>query len=195
MGKSFKRMAPLWVSYLILFGLAALGPLLSQNGGMSRGHWVFLFLMPFAIGCVPYGFIMGEVVQHRTRSVGRVSWRLGFFHFIVMYAVFLTGIFDMLMQISDVMYYAVWLAPSFFSGIFFVFGMWIMRVEQAHSDARYGVEVSRGDPWASFFDLEWVDDASRLAAPTVAPDRRSGKRERRKVFGRRKSSDDATQDG
>lgn len=185
MGKSFKRMAPLWISYVLLFGLAALGPLLSRSGGLSRGHWVFLFLMPFAFGCMPYGFVMGEVVQHRTRSVGRVSWRLGLFHFIVMYAVFLTGIFDMLMQTSDLLYYLVWLAPSFFSAILFVVGMFVMRVEQAHSDARYGVEVSRGDPWASFFDLEWEDDERRNVPTEQVPDRPSAKKSKRKLFGGR----------
>lgn len=191
MGRSFKRMMPLWISYLILLGLAAMGPLLSRNGGMSRGHWVFLFLMPFAIGCVPYGFVMGEVVQHRTRAVGRVSWRLGLFHFIVMYAVFLTGIYDMLMKTSDVLYYAVWLAPSFLSAIFFVFGMFVMRVEQAHSDARYGVEVSRGDPWASFFDLEWEEDGQRQVASGGVPNRPSAKKPKRKLFGGRKKKDEA----
>ncbi len=192
MGRSFKRMAPLWISYVILFALAALGPLLSRYGGLGRGHWVFLFLMPFAIGCVPFGFVMGEVVQHRTRSSGRVSWRLGLFHFVVMYAVFLTGIFDMLMQTSDILYYAVWLAPSLFSGIFFILGMFIMRVEQAHSDARYGVEVSRGDPWASFFDLQWEDDSPRKVAARgtyEVVDRPPAKRQRR--FGRRKGEEKA----
>lgn len=162
MGKSFRRTAPLWISYVILFGLSALGPVLSQYGGISRGHWVFLFLMPFAIGSIPYSFIMGEVVQHRTRAVSRVAWRWGFFHMIVVYAIFIVGIFDMLMQTSDILYYAVWVAPAFASGLFFVIGMLIMRVEQAHSDARYGVEVSRGDPWASFFDLQWEEDSPRV---------------------------------
>lgn len=164
MGKSFKRMAPLWISYLILFGLSALGPVLSQYGGISRGHWVFLFLMPFAIGSIPYSFVIGEIVQHRTRASGRVAWRWGIFHAVVVYAIFIVGIFDMLMQTSDLLYYLVWLAPSFGSGLFFVFGMLIMRIEQAHSDARYGVEVSRGDPWASFFDLQWEDDVAVVNA-------------------------------
>ena len=189
MGKSFKRMMPLWISYLVLFGLAALGPLLSQYGGLSRGHWVFLFLMPFAVACVPYGFIMGEVVQHRTRSVGRVAWRLGLFHAVVMYAVFVVGIFDMLMQAADFLYFGVWLFPSFLSGVFFVLGMFIMRVEQAHSDARYGVEVSRGDPWASFFDLEWEDDGPRRVATRSEIERPSAKRERRKLTGKKKKKD------
>ena len=189
MGKSFKRMMPLWISYLVLFGLAALGPLLSQYGGLSRGHWVFLFLMPFAVACVPYGFIMGEVIQHRTRSVGRVAWRLGLFHAVVMYAVFVVGIFDMLMQAADFLYFGVWLFPSFLSGVFFVLGMFIMRVEQAHSDARYGVEVSRGDPWASFFDLEWEDDGPRRVATRSELERPSAKRERRGLFGRKKKTE------
>ena len=183
MGKSFKRMAPLWISYLLFFGLAALGPLLSRYGGIGRGHWVFLFLMPFAIGCMPYGFIMGEVIQHRTRSSGRASWRIGFFHFVVMYAIFLVGIFDMLVDVKDFLYYLVWLIPSFLSGALLVFGMFIMRVEQARSDARYGVEVSRNDPWASFFDLEWEEDTPR----TVAARNEGGPSERRgrRLFGRK----------
>lgn len=159
---SFRRTMPLWISYVILFGLSALGPVLSQYGGISRGHWVFLFLMPFAIGSLPYSFIMGEVIQHRTRASGRVSWRWSLFHAVVVYAIFIVGIFDMLMQTSDILYYLIWLAPSFASGILFAFGMFIMRVEQAHSDARYGVEVSRGDPWASFFDLQWEEDSPRV---------------------------------
>lgn len=185
MGKSFKRVAPLWFTYLVLFGLSALGPLLSRYGGIGRGHWVFLFLMPFAIGCVPYGFIMGEVLQHRTRASGRLAWRWGLFHIVVMYAVFIVGIFDMLLETSDVLYYALWLGPSIMSGLFLVLGMFVMRVEQAHSDARYGVEVSRGDPWASFFDLEWEGDAPRR---TVArPSGEGGnKSKKRSLFSRRK---------
>ena len=184
MGKSFKRMAPLWVSYLILFGLAALGPLLSQNGGMSRGHWVFLFLMPFAIGSIPYSFIMGEIVQHRTRATGRVGWRWSFFHMVVVYAIFIVGVFDLLMETTDILYYVVWLAPAIGSGLFFALGMLIMRIEQAHSDARYGVEVSRGDPWASFFDLQWEDDSPRVMnahsehAPAEKPKRRRLRRKK-----------------
>ena len=182
MGRSFKRMIPLWISYVLLFGLSALGPVLSQYGGISRGHWVFLFLMPFAIGSVPYSFIMGEIVQHRTRATGRVAWRWGFFHVIVVYAIFLVGIFDMLMETSDILYYVVWLAPAIASGLFFVLGMLIMRVEQAHSDARYGVEVSRGDPWASFFDLQWEDDSKQnVRAYEAAP-----QEERKRRFGRKK---------
>ena len=188
MGKSFKRMMPLWVSYLVLFALAALGPLLSQYGGLSRGHWVFLFLMPFAVGCVPYGFIMGEVIQHRTRTVGRVAWRIGLFHAVVMYAVFVAGIFDMLMEAEDFLYFGIWLFPAFLSGVFFVLGMFIMRVEQAHSDARYGVEVSRGDPWASFFDLEWEDDGPHRVATRSELERPSAKRERRGLLRRKKGA-------
>lgn len=192
MGKSFKRMAPLWISYLIFFGLAAMGPLLSHYGGIGRGHWVFLFLMPFSIGCMPYGFIMGEVIQHRTRSSGRASWRLGFFHFLVTYAIFLVGIFDLLVNVSDFLYYLVWLAPSFVSGLCLVLGMFIMRVEQAHSDARYGVEVSRGDPWAAFFDLEWEEDTPRTVA--ARSEHSAADRPKRRLFGRRKKSDDESAD-
>lgn len=192
MGKSFRRMAPLWVTYVLLFGLAALGPVLSQYGGLSRGNWVFLFLMPFAIGCMPYGFIMGEVIQHRTRASGRSSWRIGLFHFVVMYAVFLVGIYDILMGSTEIMYYAVWIAPALASGLFFVFGMFIMRVEQAHSDARYGVEVSRGDPWASFFDLEWEDDSPRKMAAR-AEYLEGEERPRSRRFGRHKKKAEETE--
>lgn len=189
MAKSFRRMAPLWITYVLFFCLAATGPLLSYYGeiaGIERGQWVFLFLMPFAIGCMPYGFIMGEVVQHATRASGRTSWRLGFFHFIVVYAIFLTGVFDLLSNVHDVLYYAVWLGPSFVSGLLFVFGMFIMRVEQAHSDARYGVEVSRNDPWAAFFDLEWESDAPRkVAARADFPE--EGRKSRRGLFRRRRT--------
>lgn len=189
MFKSFKRMAPLWVTYLLLFALAASGPLISYYGqieGITRGHWVFLFLLPFSLGCMPYGFIMGEVVQHRTRASGRTSWRVGLFHFIVMYAVFLTGMFDLLSNVRDILYYAVWLGPSFISGLLFVFGMFIMRVEQAHSDARYGVEVSRNDPWAAFFDLEWESDSprrltARAELPAAESERKSKRRRRLKA--------------
>ena len=193
MGKSLRRTAPLLVSYVILFALAALGPVLSQYGGINRGHWVFLFLMPFAIGCMPYSFIMGEVVQHRTRSSNRTSLRLGFFHFLVMYAVFVVGVFDLLLGSVDVLYYVIWLAPAFASGICLIIGMLIMRVEQAHSDARYGVEVSRGDPWASFFDLEWEEDAPRKVAARNAADgddeASQDRRRSRGLFRRKKDAD------
>ncbi|MDO4537097.1 MAG: hypothetical protein Q4B54_02965 [Coriobacteriales bacterium] len=169
---------------------------MSQYGGMNRGHWVFLFLMPFAIGCMPYGFIMGEIMQHRTRSSARTAWRLGFFHFLVMYAVFILGIFDLLMGPVDLLYYLIWLIPSFISGLCLVIGMLVMRVEQAHSDARYGVEVSRNDPWASFFDLEWEEDSPRTVAARnahaatsedAAAERKPAKR--RKFFGRKKAKE------
>lgn len=190
MFKSFKRMAPVWIIYFLLFAMAATGPLLSHYGqfeGITRGHWVFLFLLPFSIGCMPLGFILGEIVQHRTRASGRTSWRIGFFHFIVMYAVFLTGVFDLLANVHDVLYYAVWLGPSFISGLLFVFGMFIMRVEQAHSDARYGVEVSRGDPWAPFFDLEWESDTPRkVTARAELPPAESESGSKRKSRRRRR---------
>ena len=173
---------------MLFFALAAAGPALSYYGevaGLNRAHWVFLFLMPFAIGCIPYGFIMGEIVQHGTRATGRTSWRLGLFHFVVMYAVFLTGVFDLLSDVRDPLYYALWLGPSFLSGLFFVLGMFIMRVEQAHSDERYGVEVSRNDPWAAFFDLEWESDSPRkMAARADLPEREP--RQKRGLFGRKK---------
>ena len=71
------------------------------------------------------------------------------------------------------------------SFLLFVFGMFIMRVEQAHSDARYGVEVSRNDPWAAFFDLEWESDAPRkVAARADLPD--EGRKSRRGLFRRRR---------
>ncbi|MEE1158784.1 MAG: hypothetical protein UHS51_05120 [Atopobiaceae bacterium] len=185
MGRSFGRMVPLWISYVILFGLSALGPALSQYGGIGRGNWVFLFLMPFAIGSVPYSFIMGEVIQHRTRASSRAAWRWGLFHMVVIYAIFIVGIFDMLLETRDILYYIVWIAPAFASGLFFVLGMLIMRKEQAHSDARYGVEVSRGDPWASFFDLQWEDDRPRNVV--AHRDRQPAEKPKRKLFSRRDS--------
>lgn len=197
MGKSFKRTAPLWITYLVLFGLSALGPILgaetkvypfsllfSDADAMNRGHWVFLFLMPFSIGCIPLGFILGEVLQHRTRASGRVAWRWGVFHALVMYAVFMVGIYDMLLQATDILYYVVWIAPAFASGLFFVVGMVVMRIEQAHSDARYGVEVSRGDPWASFFDLQWEDDTPRKVTARSEVERK--KRPRKGLLRRRR---------
>ena len=187
MGRAIKRLIPLWVSYIILFGLSALGPALSRYGGIGRGHWVFLFLMPFAIGSVPYSFIMGEIVQHRTRATGRVAWRWGFFHVIVVYAIFIVGIFDMLMETSDILYYVVWLVPAIASGLFFVLGMLIMRVEQSHSDARYGVEVSRGDPWASFFDLQWEDDSPRVM--NAGGEHNPEQQPKRRVFRRNKAQE------
>ncbi|MBR3224796.1 MAG: hypothetical protein IKF78_05700 [Atopobiaceae bacterium] len=192
MGRAIKRLIPLWISYIILFGLSALGPLLSRYGGIGRGHWVFLFLMPFAIGSVPYSFIMGEIVQHRTRATGRVAWRWGLFHVIVVYAIFIVGIFDMLLETSDILYYIVWLAPSIASGLFFVLGMLIMRVEQSHSDARYGVEVSRGDPWASFFDLQWEDDSPRVMNADGG-ERNPEQRPRRRVFRRNKKDQESAE--
>lgn len=194
MFKSFTRLAPLWITYLLLFALSGAGPALTYYGpiqGIDRVHWVFLFLLPFSLGCMPYGFIMGEIAQHRTRASGRSSWRFGFFHFVVMYAVFLTGVFDMLSSVRDVLYYAVWIAPSFISGLLFVFGMFIMRVEQAHSDARYGVEVSRGDPWAAFFDLEWESDTPRKV--TARAEMPEGERKKKRGPWRRRrqaSADD-----
>ena len=158
MGKTFRKLMPLWVSYLVLAALSAAGPLLQGAGGLVRGHWAFLFLLPFAIGATPYGFIMGEVVQRRTRSVSRAAWRLGLMHTLVVYAIFLLGVIDFLASAADVLYLLLWLAPALFSGLFFVLGMHVMRAEQARSDARYGVEVRRGDPWATFFDLEWEGD-------------------------------------
>jgi len=182
MATSFRRMAPLWLSYLLLFALSAMGPLVAQYGGLSRGHWAFLFLMPFVVGCVFYSFIMGEIVQHRTRLSGRSSWRWGLFHAVVIYAIFIVGIFDMLIQTVDVLYYAVWIAPSLASGLALVVGMAIMRLEQAHSDARYGVEVSRGDPWAAFFDLEWEEDTPRTITAPSGRDAAAAPKRKRKLF-------------
>lgn len=182
MATSFRRMAPLWLSYLLLFALSGMGPLLAQYGGLSRGHWAFLFLMPFAVGCVFYSFIMGEIVQHRTRLSGRSSWRWGIFHAVVIYAIFIVGIFDMLIDTVDILYYGVWLAPALASGLGLVIGMAIMRLEQAHSDARYGVEVSRGDPWAAFFDLEWEEDTPRTITAPSAQDGQAAPKRKRKLF-------------
>ena len=192
MFKSFKRLAPIWFTYLLLFALSAAGPALAYHGpvrGFDRVHWVFLFLLPFSIGSMPYGFIMGEIAQHKTRASGRSSWRFGFLHFVVMYAVFLTGVFDMLSNAHDILYYAIWLIPSFISGLLFVFGMFIMRVEQAHSDARYGVEVSRGDPWAAFFDLEWESDTPRkVTARAEMPEEEKASRRKSRRWRRRKAA-------
>jgi hypothetical protein len=61
-------------------------------------------------------------------------------------------------------------------------------MEQAHSDARYGVEVSRGAPWASFFDLEWEDDSPRTMTAPSAQDRGSKPKRKSARRGWRKSS-------
>lgn len=153
--KSFGKMVPLWTTYLVLFVLSACGPLLSLGDGLMRGHWAFLFLLPFALGSIPLSFIIGELVQARTRGSSRFAWRLGAFHALVFWAIFLVGIFDFLATTREALYFLMWLVPSVLSGLFLVLGMRVMRVEQAHSDARYGVEVRQGDPWASFFDLQW----------------------------------------
>ena len=192
MGKSFRRLMPLWITYVLLLALSVAGPIMSQQGGLARGHWVFLFLMPFAIGCVPLGFILGEIIQRRTRSSGRSAWRLGLFHSAAMYAIFIVGVFDMLLQNNDFLYYVIWLAPSLLSGLFFVLGMFVMRAEMTRSDARYGVEVSRGDPWAPFFDLEWEEGSPRTLNVDTGiedeePDERRPRR-RRKLRRKRKEA-------
>lgn len=195
MGKSFKRLAPLWITYVILLALAIAGPVMSQQGGLSRGHWVFLFLMPFAIGSVPLSFILGEVIQRRTRSTGRSAWRLGLFHAAALYAIFLISVFDMLLQSNDFLYFLIWLAPSVLSGLFFVLGMFVMRAEMTRSDSRYGVEVSRGDPWASFFDLEWEKDTPRtLNVGMDLGDVEEASRGRRRRRRMRKTRKDTTEE-
>ena len=68
----------------------------------------------------------------------------------------------------------------------FVLGMFVMRAEMTRSDARYGVEVSRGDPWASFFDLQWEEDSPRVM--NAGSEHDSEPRPRRRVF-RRKQAD------
>ena len=187
MGKTFRKLMPLWISYLVLAVLAAAGPLLQGAGGLARGHWAFLFLLPFAIGATPYGFIMGEVIQRRTRSVSRAAWRLGFMHALVVYAIFLLGVIDFLASSSDALYLLIWLAPAILSGLFFVLGMHVMRREQTRSDARYGVEVRRGDPWASFFDLEWEDDGARKGHGNRKPSSRKVRQaESRRSSGKRR---------
>ncbi|MGI6755851.1 MAG: hypothetical protein ACOX4F_07585 [Atopobiaceae bacterium] len=158
MGKTLKTLMPLWISYVILAVLSVMGPLMQGSSELARGHWTFLFLMPYAIGAAPYGLIMGEIAQHRTRSVGRASWRLGLMHTLVVYAIFILGLLDMIASAADALYLLLWAAPSVLSGLCFVLGMYVMRHEQTRSDARYGVEVRKGDPWAGFFDLEWEDD-------------------------------------
>lgn len=194
MGKSFRRLAPLWIAYVILLALAIAGPVMSQQGGLGRGHWVFLFLMPFAIGSVPLSFILGEIIQRRTRSSGRSAWRLGLFHTGALYAIFLVSVFDMLLQSNDFLYFLIWLAPSVLSGLFFVLGMFVMRAEMTRSDNRYGVEVSRGDPWASFFDLEWEKDSPRTLNVGMdlgdVEEASSGRRKRRGLRRRRRNDAD-----
>lgn len=158
MGKTFQKLMPLWVSYIVLFVLALMGPVLSSTSGLAHGHWAFLFLLPFAIAAAPFSFIMGEVVQRRTRGTARALTRLALLHALVIYAVFIVSVFDALISASDFLYVGIWLIPAVLSGLFFDFGARIMRREQAHSDVRYGVEVRRGDPWSSFFDLRWEDE-------------------------------------
>lgn len=161
MGKSFKKLMPLWVSYIVLFALALLGPLLQGVNGLAHGHWAFLFLLPFAIGAAPFSFIMGEVVQRRSRATSRACVRMALMHTVVVYAIFIVSVFDALLSSSDFLYLGVWLVPAVLSGLFFDFGSRIMRREQGRSDVRYGVEVRRGDPWSSFFDLKWENDSQR----------------------------------
>lgn len=153
--KTARKLAPLWITYLVLFVVSLSGPLFSFSGGLWRGHWAFLFLLPFTIGSVPLSFLLGEIIQRRTRSSARFAWRLCGLHILVFFAIFLVGMFDFLAGTSELLYFVMWLAPSVLSGLFLVLGMHVMRREQERSDARYGVEVRRGDPWASFFDLTW----------------------------------------
>jgi hypothetical protein len=70
--------------------------------------------------------------------------------------------------------------------------MLAMRVEQAHSDARYGVEVSRGDPWASFFDLEWEEDEPRKVA--ARGDRPPAEDRPKRSFFKRKNKEESQSD-
>lgn len=158
MSKSFRKLMPLWVSYIVLFVLALLGPLLQGVGGLARGHWAFLFLLPVALGIAPYSFILGEIIQRRSRATSRSCTRLALLHTVVIYAVFIISIFDFILASSDFLYLAVWTVPAILSGLLFALGAAVMRREQAHSDMRYGVEIRRGDPWSSFFDLTWDDD-------------------------------------
>lgn len=153
--KTVRKLAPLWITYLVLFVASLSGPLLSPLGGLWRGHWAFLFLLPFALSAVPLSFILGEVIQRRTRSSARFAWRLCGLHILVFFAIFLVGMLDFLAGTTEILYFALWLVPSILSGLFLVLGMHVMRREQMISDARYGVEVRRGDPWASFFDITW----------------------------------------
>lgn len=172
--KSFGKMAPLWITYVVLFVLSACGPLFSFGSGLMRGHWAFLFLLPFTIASVPLSFIIGELVQARTRGSSRFAWRLGAFHALVFWAIFLVGIFDFLATTREALYYFMWIVPSALSGLFLVLGMHVMRTEQAHSDARYGVEVRRGDPWASFFDLSWEGGDDKKGRSRQPRSRRGG---------------------
>lgn len=166
--KTARKLAPLWITYLVLFVISVSGPLFTPLGGLWRGHWAFLFLLPFTISSVPLSFILGEIIQLRTRSSARFAWRLCGLHILAFFAIFLVGMFDFLAGTSELLYFVMWLFPSVLSGLFLVLGMHVMRHEQARSDARYGVEVRRGDPWSSFFDLTWegapTDTRSRAAS-------------------------------
>lgn len=194
MGKSFRKLMPLWVTYIVLFVLALMGPLLQGVGGLARGHWAFLFLLPLALGIAPYSFILGEVIQRRSRATSRSITRLSLLHTVVIYAVFIISIFDFILASSDILYLAVWTVPSILSGLLFALGASVMRREQAHSDMRYGVEIRRGDPWSSFFDLKWDDDshkdsgyrgARRPDAVRRAEEQRFGRSRRRSQQSRR----------
>lgn len=201
--KTIQKVAPLWMVYVVLFALSALGPVLSFFSGLARGHWAFLFYLPFALGSIPLSFLMGEVIQRRTRASARFAWRTGVLHIFVFWAIFLIGMFDFLVGTREVLYYTIWLVPSVLSGLFLVLGMHVMRVEQAHSDARYGVEVRRGDPWASFFDLTWETDkghGTRSGRRGERPSSQRGSRRQRSASrqgetskGRRDGSDSKRQ--
>lgn len=158
--RTIRKLAPLFISYLVLFALSSIGPFLSTLGGTQRGHWAFLFFLPFCIGCVPYSFIAGELMQRATRTTKRASWALGGLHVLAILAIFFIGILDFLMDGLSKLLYTLLIVVSLLCGAFFVIGMRVMRAEQVHSDAKYGVEVHRHDPWASFFDLQWEGDDS-----------------------------------
>lgn len=178
MSKSFRKLMPLWVTYIVLLVLALLGPLLQGVGGLARGHWAFLFLLPYALGITPYSFILGEVIQRRSRATSRACTRMALLHTVVVYAVFLIGIFDFIIASSDILYLMVWLVPAVLAGLFFNLGTAVMRREQAHSDMRYGVEIRKGDPWSSFFDLKWEDDQRSRSRNGASSERERGSKRR-----------------
>jgi|GEM_PF-1443224 ABC-type multidrug transport system fused ATPase/permease subunit len=195
--KTIRKLAPLFISYLVLFALSAIGPFLSTLGGTLRGNWAFLFFMPFCIGCVPYSFIAGELMQRATRSTKRAAWAMGALHFLATLVIFFVGVFDFMIEGMKPLLYALLIVPSVICGLFFVLGMRVMRAEQVHSDAKYGVEVHRHDPWASFFDLQWEgDEADNTGKKLRNRGPKSARPARlRRAEGRRKSEQAAKSDG
>ncbi len=180
-----RKLIPLGISYIVLLALSVMGPFLSLSGGDGRGHWAFLFMLPLAIGCLPYSFICGEVYQAATRSTNRTVIGLAVVHGAAMLLIAFAGLLDILRGMGGIFYFLLF-AAAVGCGLFFWLGAFVMRHEQRRADARYGVSVRRDDPWASFFNLQWEGDGE--ASDSGRRSRRSsGRPERvRAAEGRRR---------